>query len=231
MIKILLPLTLLLFIGCKEKNQQIQSSVKSIAAVGLKKSDNPVLLTDIAGKVVSDSILFDIPQHIAVKSLVPTIEFTGKSIEPANRTAQDFTNPIVYKITAEDGSTKSFIFNVTRTLSDTASLVLGTWKLVKDSVTNDNWIHPAHVYLVPGVYMGTSLDYYKFENGMLSARTNNVSGTNAYSISGNKLDVPVWTAQYGLGTIENLNDTHFSFYFSATSSNGGRYYRKVYLKR
>mgnify|MGYP003576541838 CR=1 FL=1 len=231
MLKKLLPLILLYFTACKEKNQQVESSVKSITSVGFKKADNPSLTADINGNVSKDSIQFDIPPHIAVNNLVPTIDFSGRSIEPTNKKAQDFTNSIVYKVTAEDGSTKSFIFSVTRTLSDTPSLVLGSWKLVKDSVTNNNWIHPSNVYLIPGVYTGTALDYYRFENGLLYARTNNVSGPNAYTIAGNKLDVPVWTAQYGHGTIETLNTLNFVFYFADTSANGGRYFRKVYLKR
>lgn len=233
MVKPFLPLVFLFFIGCKDKDLPIISSAKVITSVSFKKSDNPGLPGDIVGKVLTDSIKFEIPLHIPINSLVPTIDFSGKSIAPANRTAQDFTNDIIYQITAEDGSAQSYIFRVARTLSDTASLILGTWKLIKDSVINENWINPAGGYLLPGVYLGTALDYYTFEtNGMLSARTNNVSGSNAYRITEDKkLDVPVWTVQYGLGTIEVLSNSNFTFYFSASSSNGGRYYRKVYLKR
>jgi hypothetical protein len=233
MIKQLLPFLFLILVGCSKEEKELLSSNKSIASVIFKMSDNPGLSADITGVVSSDSIRFEVPQNTAVNSLIPAIDFSGKKIEPANRTAQDFTSGVKYTVTAEDGSTHSYVFRVTRISSDTSTLVLGTWKVIKDSVTNNNWINPAGAYLLPGVYVGTSLDYWKFEtNGVFSGRENNITGTSTYSITpNNKLDIPVWSVQYGLGTIETLTRTAFTVYFSATSSNGGQYFRKVYLKR
>ena len=233
MIKQLIPLALLIFASCSKKDKIVQSSDKSISSVMFRAADNPGLSADIAGIVSPDTIKFEFPPNVALHSLVTTIDFQGQKIEPANRTAQDFTNNIRYKITAEDGSTSSYLFRVTRTSSDTSTLILGTWKVIKDSVTNTNWINPAGGNLIPGVYTGTPLDYWKFEpNGVFSARENNISGTGTYQVTPDKkLDIPVWSVQYGLGIIETLTNTSLTVYFSATSANGGQYYRKEYLKR
>lgn len=234
LIKQLLPFLFLILLGCSKKDKELLSSNKSITSVVFKKSDNAGLSTDIPGVISSDSIIFEFPQNIAVNSLIPTIDFSGKEIEPANGTAQDFTTGVKYMIIAEDGSTQNYLFRVTRTESDTSTLVLGTWKIIKDSVTNNNWINPtSNGYLIPGVYIGSPTDYWKFEsNGVFSANYYNGSGSATYSItSNNKLDIPIWSIQYGLGTIEKINSTEFNVYFSATSVNGGQYFRKVYLKR
>ena len=229
----LLPLAVLLLLGCSKKDKDLLSAEKTISAVTFKMADNPGLSADIPGIVSSDSVQFDVPQNTAINSLIPTINFNGKTVTPASRTAQDFTNGINYVVTADDGSSKRYFFRVTRISTDTATLVLGTWKVLKDSVTNTNYANPAGGYLLPGVYIGTPPDYWKFEaNGVFSARENNISGSGTYAITPDKkLDIPVWRVQYGLGTIETLTNTVFTVYFSATSANGGQYYRKVYLKR
>jgi len=46
-----------------------------------------------------------------ITSQTPTISFTGASISPT--TAQDFTNPVTYTVTAQDGTTKSYTVTVT----------------------------------------------------------------------------------------------------------------------
>ncbi|MDQ3278844.1 MAG: hypothetical protein M3Q06_10995 [Bacteroidota bacterium] len=233
MIKRCLPLIVLIFVGCSKKDKEPRSTAKQISSVIFKRVDNASLSTDIVGDVSSDSVRIEFPSNIPINSLIPTIDFRGKKIDPADRTAQDFTNGISYVVTAEDGSTKRYSFRVSRTPSDTATLILGTWKLIKDSVTNNNYSNPVGGYLLPGVYTGTSLDFWKFEpNGVFSVRENNITGTGAYALTPNKkLDIPVWTAQYGLGTIETISNAAFTVSFSATSANGGQYFRKVYLKR
>ncbi|HWJ90669.1 MAG TPA: hypothetical protein VNR87_06135 [Flavisolibacter sp.] len=229
----LLLLTPLIFFGCKKSDPPIRSSEKSIASAIFRTSDNPVLSFDIAGAITADSIKFSFPPYIAVNALVPLIEFSGKTIKPANKTPQDFTNGVSYQVTAEDGSMHNYFFAITRMASDTSTMVLGSWKLIKDSVSNNNWVNPSGGYPLPGVYIGAPGDFWKFEpNGVFSARENNITGSDTYNITANnKLVIPVWSNQYGPATIETLNNASFIVYFSATSANGGQYLRKVYLQR
>ncbi len=49
-----------------------------------------------------------LPYGTDLTALVPTIEHTGSSISPASDTAQDFTNPVTYTVTAADSSTKTY---------------------------------------------------------------------------------------------------------------------------
>ncbi len=44
--------------------------------------------------------------------LTPTISYSGSSISPGSEVSQDFTSPITYTITAEDGSTTSYTVTV-----------------------------------------------------------------------------------------------------------------------
>lgn len=55
-----------------------------------------------------DSIDLEMPYGSDVTKLVPTIAFTGKSISPQSGVAQDFTNPVIYTVTAFDDSTRKY---------------------------------------------------------------------------------------------------------------------------
>ena len=48
-----------------------------------------------------------------VSNLIPTITHTGVSISPASGVSTNFSSPVTYTVTAEDGSTKSYTVNVT----------------------------------------------------------------------------------------------------------------------
>ena len=48
-----------------------------------------------------------------VTTLVPTIIHTGASVNPTSGSAQNFTNPVTYTVTAEDASAENYIVTVT----------------------------------------------------------------------------------------------------------------------
>lgn len=59
------------------------------------------------------SVLATMPYGTDVTSLTPAIELsTGASVEPASGTAQDFSTPVTYKVTAEAGNTKDWVVTV-----------------------------------------------------------------------------------------------------------------------
>jgi len=58
------------------------------------------------------SIAVTVPFGTNVTALVPSIAHTGSSISPANGTAQNFTNPVTYTVTAADGSTQAYTVTV-----------------------------------------------------------------------------------------------------------------------
>ncbi len=65
-------------------------------------------LVDEATKTVT----LTVPYGTDVNAMVPTIAHTGVSIAPNTGTAQDFTNPVTYTVTAEDASTQQYTISV-----------------------------------------------------------------------------------------------------------------------
>jgi surface protein len=55
------------------------------------------------------TISIAVPSGTAVTALEPTIAHTGESISPESGVAQDFSNPVTYTVTAEDGSTQDYL--------------------------------------------------------------------------------------------------------------------------
>lgn len=237
-IKIFFFVFILFNLSC-EKNE-IQSltqlsSEKEILKVTFYKADNNNISADISGIIHSDTIQFIFPSGILLNNLIPTINFTGKSINPSNKTPQNFNNPVIYTISAEDGTTKKYLFRISHQLSDSLKLISGYWKIIRDSVRTEG----AYVFRgsggTPGqgVYYPYPNDYWFFgTNGIFSLNANYITGDSPYKIlPGNKIDIEVWTWQYRIGTIEKLTQDSATFFWSDTLSNGATYFRKAWLKR
>jgi subtilisin family serine protease len=65
----------------------------------------------------SGTISITVPYGTNITSLSPTISIVGASIIPASGVVQDFTNPVNYTVTAQDGSTKNYTVTVSVALS------------------------------------------------------------------------------------------------------------------
>jgi hypothetical protein len=59
-----------------------------------------------------DAITVTVPYDTDITSFSPVILFTGKSVNPASGTPQDFTSPVTYRVTADDGSTRDYTVTV-----------------------------------------------------------------------------------------------------------------------
>jgi outer membrane protein assembly factor BamB len=109
---LVVPFVLLAIAGCKKGQQP--SDDKSISTFVLTAAGNPgVISADVYGLVGNDTIQLGLPQNTVLTSLIPTITFTGKSLSPPGNTAQDFTKPVRYTVTAADGTTKTYTVVVT----------------------------------------------------------------------------------------------------------------------
>lgn len=109
---ILLTLTCLLLFACSKKdNQLIQSNTKSITKFVFTKADNPSLTEDVEG-VISGNQIKVVLYGTDKNNLKPTITYQAGSISPSSNSFQDFTNPVSYKLTAEDGSTSNYMVTV-----------------------------------------------------------------------------------------------------------------------
>lgn len=239
-----LYLLLILFVvpscqkGDSTDNPPALSSQKSISAVIFKATDNPSLSSDITASLSIDSVKAEFPQDVSLASLIPTISFTGASIAPANKTVQNFINPVSYTITAQDGSTRRFVFAMSNqpANTDSVSLLAQRWKYIKDSSTNigNYYFLEGNSALspIPGVYFGNSADYWEFRRDSSSTvHINNQTYQTDYILHpNNKLEV-VGMMVHGMASVIKLTATEAIFDWNNTSPNGGVYFKRAYLRK
>ncbi|WP_375448311.1 LamG-like jellyroll fold domain-containing protein [uncultured Fibrella sp.] len=105
----LLCLIMALVSACKSTDPTVKSTEKSIIAFSFA---SPALAATISG----NSITGTLPLGTSASSLVPTITLSPKAtVSPASGVAQDFSNAVLYTVTAEDGSTQTYTVTITRT--------------------------------------------------------------------------------------------------------------------
>ena len=77
---------------------------KSILSFRFDALDEDGLIDEVARR-----ISFVLPAETDITQLVPTIEVSeGATVEPASGVAQDFTNPVTYTVTAQNGTTAAY---------------------------------------------------------------------------------------------------------------------------
>jgi hypothetical protein len=112
--KLLLPALFLSLIGlpaCYDtKLIQDQSSDKAITGFQLANQQGVVLDSpEVVVNIGTDSIKVYVPDTLNRNGLIPNITFTGVVLIPNNGQPQNFNNNILYKITAQDGTQKSYV--------------------------------------------------------------------------------------------------------------------------
>lgn len=109
--------TCMLAAGCKKKEKipppPAPSSGKEITSFIFKQADNAAFINaDVTGTFTADTILLVVPAETDITALKPAVSFTGKSVSPADGAVQNFSAPVTYTVTAEDGSTKKYVVAV-----------------------------------------------------------------------------------------------------------------------
>jgi hypothetical protein len=96
--------------GINPSNTPTLSSEKAITSFGfMALSPNVTGLVD----TVNGTISLTVPFGTNVKSIIPTITITGASISPKTGVSKNFTNPVSYIVTAQDGSKQTYKATVT----------------------------------------------------------------------------------------------------------------------
>ncbi|WP_115869836.1 DUF5018 domain-containing protein [Marinoscillum furvescens] len=109
---LLLALSMVVFVGCKDDEGDdgpLLSKRKDIVAVDLAGG---CLGGDITGTVNAENftVRITVPFGTDVKALAPILTISEKAtVNPASETPQDFTTPVTYTVTAEDGTTQEWI--------------------------------------------------------------------------------------------------------------------------
>lgn len=108
---------LLAFISCKKTSEEVLklSSEKSITSFVITKAKNVSLSNDLIGNIQGGTITFDIPGNIVEREFIADFSINAKAklavanvSQTSGITKNNFTNPVVYTVTAEDGTTKTY---------------------------------------------------------------------------------------------------------------------------
>ena len=104
--------------GCSDSDDPApvvdKSSAKSITSFKFSG-----LSPEVTGTIseTDKKITLTVPSGTAVTALAPTIVISDKAtVSPASGTPQDFTSPVKYKVTAEDGTNQEYTVTVTVTV-------------------------------------------------------------------------------------------------------------------
>ncbi|WP_271783833.1 BspA family leucine-rich repeat surface protein [Aquimarina algiphila] len=104
----------LLCISCSNDDDgQILSDLNEITSFSINETQ---------GTIDNKIITLELDTGTDITALTPVIEHTGASIAPANGAIQDFTNPVVYTVVAENGDTQEFVVIVTITEPEPSDL-------------------------------------------------------------------------------------------------------------
>ena len=103
--------------SCKKKKDTVPpppppalSSDKEITGFIFRQQDNATyMLENINGIIGPDTVYFTLPAGVENTSLKTYISISGKTISPASGTTQNFSTPVTYTVTAENGTTKTYV--------------------------------------------------------------------------------------------------------------------------
>jgi hypothetical protein len=106
------------------------AGAKEIIRYAFRSADNAALGGDVIATISGASIAATVPAGTSVASLVATFSSTGARVtvgsvaQASGATANDFTSPVLYRVTAADGSTRDYTVTVTVTPA-TAKAITG----------------------------------------------------------------------------------------------------------
>ena len=83
------------------------------------------------------TITFRAPGGTDPRALVPRVDFTGASLDPPSGTARNFTGPVEYKVTAEDGTSQVYTVAVTVPKADKSVTAFRFASLQADGVISE----------------------------------------------------------------------------------------------
>ncbi len=101
----------ILFTSC-EKEEEL-SDKKEILSFVFEASKNASLGHNVIGSISGTDIVAEVPFGTSTNNLIPSIEISAKAgIGPIAGVSTNYSNPVSYTVTAENGSTKVFTVNV-----------------------------------------------------------------------------------------------------------------------
>jgi uncharacterized delta-60 repeat protein len=135
---LLAAVLLMVITGCGGGGGGSTPTVSSAKAITAFNIVSPVAATGVITES-THTIAITVPFGTAITALVPKITYTGASINPATGVANDFTNSVVYTVTAADNSTQDYTVKVTVSpLSSSLDTTFGTSGMVTTPIGSGN---------------------------------------------------------------------------------------------
>ncbi|MBP7736460.1 MAG: hypothetical protein KA369_10850 [Spirochaetes bacterium] len=116
----------------------------SITAFSFTSAKNLGLSADVSGTISGTSIAVTVPYGTTVTALKATFTTTGKSVsvggaaQTSGVSANDFTGPVTYTVTAADGSTRDYTVTVTVAINTAKEITAFGFTSAKNSVLSTN---------------------------------------------------------------------------------------------
>ncbi|MGY4384350.1 spore coat protein CotH [Pedobacter sp. UYP24] len=109
-------------VSCKKDKKEpiipepvVLKTDKQLKTLLFKASKNPILVNDVRGEIVGDTVFASAFAGTDVSALIPEFTYEGSKIvvgavdQVTNVTVNDFTKLVTYEVTAEDNSTKKYV--------------------------------------------------------------------------------------------------------------------------
>lgn len=121
-----------LFISCSDNPEVELSSVSKLESFSFQPSHNAGLEKVVTGKINNHNIDLSIPYHAPLNGLIATFDYKGIAIQvgamaqTSGVTANNFSEPVVYAVIAEDGTKTNYTVTVTNQLPRLPSVYINT---------------------------------------------------------------------------------------------------------
>ncbi|QXP54748.1 PKD domain-containing protein [Cellulophaga sp. HaHa_2_95] len=107
--------TTLEFLLKDSNGQEIVQTVsfEVVNELSTEKEITAFIVNGVEGTIVGTDITIELPEGTDLTTLSPVIIHTGASISPESETSQDFTNPVIYTVTAQDQTIQEYTVTLT----------------------------------------------------------------------------------------------------------------------
>ncbi|WFO16756.1 PKD domain-containing protein [Cellulophaga baltica 4] len=107
--------TTLAFLLKDSNGQELLQTVsfEVVDELSTEKEITSFIVNGVAGTITGTTIDVVLPEGTDLTTLSPVIIHTGASVSPESETSQDFTNAVIYTVTAQDQTIQTYTVNVT----------------------------------------------------------------------------------------------------------------------
>ncbi|WP_282164920.1 PKD domain-containing protein [Cellulophaga baltica] len=107
--------TTLAFLLKDSNGQELLQTVsfEVVDELSTEKEITSFIVNGVEGTIVGTDITIELPEGTDLTTLSPVIIHTGASVSPESETSQDFTNAVIYTVTAQDQTIQTYTVNVT----------------------------------------------------------------------------------------------------------------------